>query len=402
MSEPDRGIEPSSIESLVRAKLAREAGQRPEDRLWMSLAIHEAWRSRRSVAPRPWVGAVVVPGAVATRASELPLPAAISRFGSALPLGHRSSPGCPEGAFAGSTQGAAGPHAEIVALLAAGALAAGATLYVTLEPCAHFGQTPPCADAVIEAGIRRVVIGLQDPDPKVAGAGIAKLEAAGVEVTTGVMAPVIEAQLAPYLAHRRTGRPYVVLKLAATVDGRTAAPDGTSRWITGDEARLDAHRLRADSDAILAGAGTVRADDPALTVRLPLDEADTYGPVVEPIRVVLGTAGASAKVHPCLEVSGDLGAALDDLGERGIVQLMIEGGASVAHDFHAAGLVDRYVIYLAPALFGGDDATPLFTGPGAGSITDVWRGRFDGFPRPLGADVRIDLVPRADEREEGT
>jgi diaminohydroxyphosphoribosylaminopyrimidine deaminase / 5-amino-6-(5-phosphoribosylamino)uracil reductase len=280
----------------------------------------------------------------------------------------------------------------VVALEAAGEAARGGTLYVTLEPCSHHGTTPPCADAVVEAGIARVVIGVEDPDPQVAGQGIARLEAAGIEVVTGVLRPVVELQLAPYLTQRRTGRPYVVLKLAATLDGRTAAPDGTSQWITGEEARRDAHHLRADSDAILVGAGTVRADDPSLTVRLPTDEAPSAGEV-EPLRVVLGPAPPEAKVQPCLEVSGDLGAVLDDLGERGVLQLLVEGGAQVAHDLHAAGLVDRYVVYLAPALFGGDDAAPLMRGAGAPTIGELWRGRFDGFPQPLGGDLRVDLVP---------
>ncbi|MFM8861765.1 MAG: RibD family protein, partial [Acidimicrobiia bacterium] len=143
-----------------------------------------------------------------------------------------------------------------------------------------------------------------------------------------------------------------MLKSALTLDGRTAAPDGTSQWITGPEARLDAHRLRADSDAILVGAGTVRIDDPSLTVRLPADERGDDD--TEPLRVVLGVAPSGAAVHPCVETGGELGAVLDDLGSRGVLQLLVEGGPTVAHAFHAAGLVDRYVLYLAPALFGGD------------------------------------------------
>src|SRR5690606_32434361 len=168
------------------------------------------------------------------------------------------------------------------------------------------------------------------------------------------------AQLASSATHRRTGRPQVAVKLAASLDGRTAAPDGSSRWITGPEARADVHRLRAESDAVLVGAGTVRADDPELTVR------DAEGP--DPLRVVLGTAPPGARVHPCLEVSGDLGAILDDLGKRGVVQLLVEGGPTVAAAFHRAGLVDRYVVYLAPVLFGGDDGRPVLAGPGAPTI----------------------------------
>jgi len=325
----------------------------------MGQALAAATASRRRVAPRPWVGAVLVPG---------------------------GDPGHP--GFPGATDGRTGPHAEVVALAAAGGAARGATLYVTLEPCSHHGLTPPCADAVIDAGVARVVVALTDPDPQVAGQGIERLRAAGIEVVVGVGEAAAAEQLAPYLLHRRTGRPYVVLKLASSLDGRTAAPDGSSQWITGQAARLDAHRLRADSDAVLVGAGTVRADDPALTVRLP--DAERGPDDTEPLRVVLGHAPADAAVHPCLELDGDLGAVLDDLGARGVLQLVVEGGAGVAHAFHSAGLVDRYVVYLAPALFGGDDGRGLFAGPGAPTIQDVWRGRIVSL-RHLGDDLRLDL-----------
>ena len=326
------------------------------DAQWMLRAMAAAATARRTVSPRPWVGAVVV---------------------------------TPDGeVFEGATDGRTGPHAEVVALAAAGAAARGATLYVTLEPCAHHGVTPPCADAVVAAGITRCVVGLQDPDPRVAGEGIARLRAGGLEVVVGVQSEAVAQQLEPYLHHRRTGRPLVVLKLAATLDGRTAAPDGTSQWITSDAARLDAHRLRADSDAILVGAGTVRSDDPALTVRLPAGEADG----VEPRRYVLGEIPPEARVRPATPVTGDLGDVLDALGRAGVLQLLVEGGAHVARSFHHAGLVDRYVLYLAPALFGGDDALGLFRGPGVSSMADVWRGRIVGV-RHVGPDLRIDLVP---------
>src|SRR5690606_21052317 len=174
---------------------------------------------------------------------------------------------------------------------------------VTLEPCSHHGRTPPCADALVEAGVGRVVVGILDPDPRVRGRGVERLRDAGVEVTVGVAADVVGEQLAAYVTHRTTGRPHDVRKLASRLDGRTAAPAGTSRWITGPEARADAHRLRAESDAVLVGAGTVRADAPELTVR------HVEGP--DPLRVVLGRAPAGAKVHPCLEVEGDLGDVLE-------------------------------------------------------------------------------------------
>ncbi|MGH9154052.1 MAG: dihydrofolate reductase family protein, partial [Acidimicrobiales bacterium] len=234
------------------------------------------------------------------------------------------------------------------------------------------------------AGVARVVAGMEDPDRRVRGRGIARLRAAGVAVEVGLRGGEVAAQLAPYVKHRSTGRPWVVLKLAASLDGRIAAPDGTSPWITGAAARDDAHRLRAESGAVLVGAGTVRADDPALTVRRV--------PGRDPLRVVLGRAPEGAAVHPALELSGDLGDVLDELGRRGVVQVLVEGGATVAHDLHAAGLVDRYVLYLAPVLFGGDDARPMFAGPGAATMADVWRGAVVDVAR-LGDDVRVELAP---------
>ena len=325
----------------------------------MGQAMSAAAAVRRRVAPRPWVGAVVVPA------------------------GQPEHPG-----FVGATDGRTGAHAEVVALAAAGDLASGATLYVTLEPCSHHGRTPPCADAVIGAGIARVVVGVEDPDDQVAGEGIARLRSAGLEVEVGCLGVAVAHQLAPYLHHRSTGRPFVVLKTASTLDGRVAAPDGSSKWITGEAARLDAHRLRADSDAILVGAGTVRSDDPALTVRLPAGER--HADDTEPVRVVLGRAPEGAAVHPCLEHTGDLGALLDDLGGRGVLQLMVEGGPTVARTFHEAGLVNRYVVYLAPAFFGGDDAAALFSGAGVPSIDRLWRGRIVDVAR-VGDDLRLEI-----------
>jgi diaminohydroxyphosphoribosylaminopyrimidine deaminase/5-amino-6-(5-phosphoribosylamino)uracil reductase len=248
-----------------------------------------------------------------------------------------------------------------------------------------------------------VVLGVVDPDPRVSGRGLARLREAGIDVSVGVEAASVEDQLAPYLKHRRTHRPWVVLKLAASLDGRTAAPDGSSRWITGPEARADVHRLRAESDAVLVGAGTVRADDPELTVRPAAgpggrpEDTDRPPPERQPLRVVLGRAPVGARVLPALELAGDLGQVLDELGRRQVLQVLVEGGPTVAHDFHAAGLVDRYVIYLAPALFGGSDGRPMLDGPGAGNIDEVWRGRTVSV-EPLGDDLRIELAPAGDRR----
>lgn len=327
----------------------------------MNGAIEAAATVRMSAPPNPWVGATV-----------------LDRNGESVSIGVTQQPGQ--------------PHAEVMALAAAGDRARGGTLVVTLEPCSHHGRTPPCVDAVIASGIARVVVGVQDPDTRVAGRGLAALRAAGIAVDVGLRSDAVSEQLAPYLHHRRTGRPYVVLKLAATLDGRTAAPDGTSRWITSTEARVDAHRLRAESGAIIVGAGTVRSDDPCLTVRHIL------GP--DPLRVVLGRAPATAKVHPCIERSGELQPILEELGRNGIVQVLVEGGAHVAHSFHSNGLVDRYVLHLAPALFGGDDALAMFDGPGAPTMTQLTRGDVIDVRR-LGPDLRIDLVPHTSAQPTG-
>ena len=331
----------------------------------MLRAVEAAGWVHGRTSPNPWVGAVVVP---------------------------TPTPGLPSVWFPGATAPPGGPHAEVMALAAAGGRARGGTLYVTLEPCAHQGRTPPCTDAILASGVTRVVVAIADPDEQVDGRGIDTLRSAGIEVEVGVAADVVTEQLAPYLTHRRTGRPWVVLKLAATLDGRIAAPDGTSQWITGDAARADAHRLRAVSDAVLVGAGTVRADDPSLTVRLLEDDPYFRGPDQQPARVVLGAAPAGAAVLPAQECSGPLDAILDDLGAQGMVQVLVEGGASVAHAFHTAGLVDRYVLYLAPALFGGDDARPLFAGPGAATIGDLWRGVVVSVTS-LGGDIRVEFAP---------
>jgi len=322
------------------------------DAMAEAVALGEA--VRQVSPPNPWVGAVV-----------------ISRDGRRR--------------YGGATEAPGGRHAEIVALDHAGDDAAGGILVVTLEPCSHHGRTGPCADAIIESGITTVVMAIEDPDPLVAGAGRRRLEDAGLKVLIGVGADRVEASLAAYLHHRRTGRPLVILKLAGTLDGRTAAPDGSSRWITGAEARADVHELRARSDAIIVGAGTVRADDPALTARTTPPAAR------QPLRVVLGHAPPEAQVHPCWERSGDLGEVLDELGGAGVLQVLVEGGATVAHDFVAADLVDRFVLYLAPAIMGGDDGSPLLRGIGAPTMEQVRRGRFISVTQ-LGEDLRLEVA----------
>ncbi len=322
------------------------------DQQSMREAVHVAASAQLTCRPNPWVGAVLV---------------AVD--------GRR---------FSGFTQPVGQAHAEVQALRAAGDAARGATMYVTLEPCNHVGRTPPCTDALIAAGVSRVVVAMQDPDVRVAGSGIARLRDAGLHVDVGVGAVEVNEQLAPYLHHRRTGRPFVVLKLAMTIDGYIAAKSGAGGWITGSAARRRVHEMRAASDAILVGAGTVRADDPQLTVR--------DAPGASPRRIVLGRAPSDARVRPCTEWSGSLTDLLDTLGNDGVLQLMVEGGASVATQFHAAGLIDRYVFHIAPAIMGGGDAVPAFAGDTAATLADVWRGRLVS-TQQLGDDVEVVIAP---------
>jgi diaminohydroxyphosphoribosylaminopyrimidine deaminase/5-amino-6-(5-phosphoribosylamino)uracil reductase len=265
------------------------------------------------------------------------------------------------------------PHAEVVALRAAGGRAAGGTLVVTLEPCAHEGRTPPCTEAILAAGVARVVFGAEDPDDRVHGRGAARLRRAGVEVVGGVRAVEVEAADPGYFHHRRTGRPRVTLKAALTLDGQSAAADGTSRWITGEEARSDGHRLRAEADAVMVGAGTVLADDPLLDVRLPAYTGPQPRPVVvagrRPLppsarvlaRGAVVLAAEPLDLGPHVEIvvapgaagSVDLAAGLGRLGELGLVDVLVEGGARLAAGLWQEGLVDQGVFYLAGLVAGG-------------------------------------------------
>ncbi|MGE5271484.1 MAG: bifunctional diaminohydroxyphosphoribosylaminopyrimidine deaminase/5-amino-6-(5-phosphoribosylamino)uracil reductase RibD [Thiohalocapsa sp.] len=285
----------------------------------------------------------------------------------------------------GWTQPGGRPHAESEALARAGDAAAGATAYVSLEPCSHWGRTPPCADALIEAGIARVVAAVEDPDPRVAGSGLARLRAVGRAVESGVCAAEASEINAGFFRRVRSGRPLVTLKLATSLDGRIATASGESRWITGEEARAMAHLLRATHDAVLVGTGTVLADDPQLTCRLPGLGARS------PVRVVLDrrlrippTARVMAEatavptwlvtapnpperarvlrerqveiVETALGANGriDLAAMLLRLGERGLTRVLVEGGGQLAASLLGGGLVDRLVWFHAPLLLGGD------------------------------------------------
>ncbi len=301
----------------------------------------------------------------------------------------------------GWTQPGGRPHAETVALGRAGSLARGATAYVTLEPCAHHGQTPPCAEALAAAGVARVVVGVRDPDPRVDGAGVRFLEKAGIEVVTGVRGDAAAEAAAGFLTRIREGRPLVTVKLATSLDGRIATSEGRSRWITGESARRHAHGLRARSDAILVGNGTAIADDPDLGCRLPGLEDRS------PVRVVLGGRRRLPPSHrlvtdaprrptwlvvgrrsaepagpgpgkdggvEVIEVDGgerpDPAAALAALGARGINRLMVEGGGRTVAALLAEDLVDRLVWYRAPLVLGGD-GVPAVSGFGTRRLDEA-------------------------------
>jgi diaminohydroxyphosphoribosylaminopyrimidine deaminase/5-amino-6-(5-phosphoribosylamino)uracil reductase len=303
---------------------------------------------------------------------------------------------------------AGGPHAEIVALAQAGVRARGGTAVVTLEPCDHTGRTGPCTSALIRAGVARVVIGVPDPDP-VAGGGADTLRAAGVQVVTGVRADEAEAGNIAWLTAVRRGRPYLTWKYAATLDGRSAAADGTSMWITSEAARTDVHALRGTVDAVVAGVGTVLADDPRLTVR---NLRDGTLAIRQPLRVVVDSEGrtpADARVRDAAaptwvatvkEVGAgadgrvDLPALLAELYRRGVRAALLEGGPTLAGAFLAAGLVDRVIGYLAPKLLGAGPAALADAGVHtlAGALeldlVDVTR---------VGPDLRITALPRSRE-----
>ena len=312
------------------------------------------------------------------------------------------------------------PHAEIHALQAAGAAARGATAYVTLEPCCHHGRTPPCTQALIEAGVARVVAAMPDPNPQVASQGIAELEQAGIKVEIGLLQAEAERLNPGFILRMTRGRPLVRVKLAASLDGRTALASGESKWISGEAARADVQRLRARSSAILTGIGTVLADDPSLTVRNP-----EIGPrpeaIRQPLRVVIDghlsmrptarmlslpgktmmvTAeddsdyaepllAAGAEVVVLRDGSGrvDLAGLMQDLAERGVNELLVEAGATVCGGLLEAGLIDELVVYLAPHLL-GSGARGMFNVSGIEQMQDRYALAITDV-RAVGADWRV-------------
>ena len=368
------------------------------DRCWMARALELARAGLYSAAPNPRVGCVIARG---------------ERM---LGEGFHARTG--------------GPHAEVEALAAAGKAARGATAYLGLEPCSHHGRTPPCSEALIAAGIGRVVAAIEDPNPQVAGEGFARLRQAGIEVACGLMAEEASALNAGFIRRMAQGRPRVTVKLAASLDGRTAMASGESQWITGAAAREDVQRLRGESCAVVTGVGTVLADDPRMDLRLC--EALARGR--QPLRVVLdsglrmppgarilappgralvcaaatpagkaGNAGfeaalrtlaaAGAEVQPLPpgRAGLDLGVLLEALAARECNEVLVEAGPTVAGAFVAAGLADRLVIYLAPSLL-GSDAREMVTLPGLTRMSERLQWRFSEVRR-VGEDLRITAEP---------
>jgi diaminohydroxyphosphoribosylaminopyrimidine deaminase / 5-amino-6-(5-phosphoribosylamino)uracil reductase len=372
----------------------------------MAMATDLAEHARLLTPPNPWVGCVLVrDGEIVGTGATGPHPR--------------------------------GPHAEVAALAAAGDRARGATAYVTLEPCNHTGNTPPCSEALVAAGIASVTVALEDPDPRVTGEGVARLRAADIPVRVGVGEDAVAQSLAPYLHQRRTGRAFALLKTAMSLDGRTAAADGSSQWITGEAARADAHRWRAESQAIVVGPGTARADQPRLTVRhegQPLDrqplrvlldargrvpaEGPLFDPKLAPTLVVT-TASSPEPVHEAWQAAGakvevldagtdgrgvDLGGVLALLAQRyGVLQAMVEGGGHLHGAFVAEGLADRLVAYVAPVIL-GERGTPVVGFPGPDSLAHATRWLLRDVTR-FGPDVRLIVDPPAGapepEREVG-
>jgi diaminohydroxyphosphoribosylaminopyrimidine deaminase / 5-amino-6-(5-phosphoribosylamino)uracil reductase len=355
------------------------------DDAYMRRALELAEKGRGLVSPNPLVGAVVV------QDSEV------------VGEGWHRGPGT--------------AHAEVVALETAGERARGATLYVSLEPCSHVGRTPPCAPAVARAGVARVVAATRDPNPLVDGRGIQILEEAGIRVEVGVLEQDALRLNEAFVRHVRTGLPLVTLKMAASLDGRAAARDGSSKWITGEEARADVHRMRASADAILVGAGTAFRDDPELTCRDPAYRGpaklrvvvDGRGIVPETHRLFDGKAptvvvttvaapedrrqawaGRGAEVLVLDEGSSlvPLERLLAELGKRDVQQLLVEGGPTIAWEFVHRNLLDRVVLYLAPVLVGGREALGILQGDGVPSIGEALPLEIEEVAR-VGRDLKV-------------
>ena len=358
----------------------------------MDLALRLAERGRFTVAPNPLVGAVVV----------------------------RDDEVVGEGWHAR----AGGAHAEVRALGAAGDAARGATLFVTLEPCNHHGRTPPCVEAVVKAGVTHVVVGALDPDRRMRGRSVEMLRAAGIGVEV-LDDPASERQNEQFFHRMRTGRPFVHVKLATTLDGRIAAAGGDSKWVTGEAARRRAHELRAEAGAVLVGAGTVRADDPTLTARglretpavtrVVIDPRLTTGPESELVRTakraplvvfageeapdgraeVLRELGVEVVTAPTVEGRMDLGFVLDELGRRGNRGVLVEGGGETATGFVEGGLADKLTLFYAPRLI-GSEGVPMIGALRATRMAEALQFRVSEVEK-VGEDVAVTLYPARGE-----
>jgi diaminohydroxyphosphoribosylaminopyrimidine deaminase/5-amino-6-(5-phosphoribosylamino)uracil reductase len=351
------------------------------DREFMRQALDLAARGLYTTTPNPRVGCVIV------------------KDGAAVGTGWHEKAGM--------------PHAEVLALKAAGERARGATLYVNLEPCSHHGRTPPCVDAVIAAGIKRVVAAMQDPNPKIAGSGFAKLRAAGVEVESGLMEEEARELNIGFVARMTRGRPWVRMKIAASLDGRTALANGKSQWITGEAARADGHRWRARACAILTGHGTVRDDDPQLNVRgvetprqplkivvdsrfeTPLSarllkdgKTLVAGAVNETKRIEgLRSAGADTVIIPNDRGKVELFKLMEELASRELNEIHVEGGAKLNGSLLQAGVVDELLVYLAPSVI-GNSGRGMFDLPELTELSRIKGLEIRALER-VGEDIRV-------------
>ena len=334
-----------------------------DDQYFMQMALDLAVKGEGFTSPNPMVGAVVV------------------KDGRVVGSGYHQMVG--------------GPHAEVNAIDAAGKLADGATLYVTLEPCNHTGRTPPCTRKIVEAGIKRVVVAMIDPNKDVAGGGADYLEQQGIRISTGVCREQARKLIEGFVKFVQTRRPFVIAKCAATLDGRIATRSGDSKWVTGEKSRQFVHRLRHAVDGILVGINTVRADNPSLTARLPdgrgkdpariiLDTHLAISPAAKLLRqtsaaetILVVGKGATPDKQAAFERDGvrviqselkngliDMDALMDRLGALGLTSLLIEGGSRVLTSAFGAGVVDKVFFFYAPKILGGDDGIPICSGPG--------------------------------------
>lgn len=361
------------------------------DIAYMQLAIEEGEKARYHAPPNPWVGCILV------------------KEGAIVGRGHSQPPGK--------------NHAEVEAILQAGELARGSTAYVTLEPCSHFGKTPPCADLLIQSGVAKVVVAIEDPDARVQGNGISRLKEAGILVDVGLGADEVKRSFRSYIHHRKLGRPFCIAKAAMSIDGRTSAADGSSQWITTREARQDVHHLRDLSQGVMVGSGTALRDLPSLTVRDIKRQS-----LKNPLRILLDSRGRVPAQGPLFhhidtaptlifttdlapagrvlewEIAGaevivvplgnsqhlSLGHVMQELGKRGILQLLVEGGRKLLGGLWQERLIDLFSVYIGPKLL-GTKGLPLLDIPGPDTIANAPKLRLTSM-KQLGESARLDYT----------